>query len=509
MRGLWNAEFGKILLAAALGSVLTMGGYGCYTRNGGAENPVVIEKAADYNRKASVVADVNNPQLDFSQAAEAVVPGVVNIRSTAGRELARNGEGQQRDDSFDPFEEFFGRKFRDADPRSQPRSGSGSGVIISADGFIVTNNHVVEGASELEVFLSDRRSYKAKVIGTDPNTDLALVKINATGLQKLAFANSDNVKIGQWVMAVGYPLQLESTVTAGIVSAKGRSIGILQGAEGKNRLPIESFIQTDAAINPGNSGGALVNLNGDLVGINTAIASPTGTYAGYGFAVPSNLVSKVVEDLLKYGAVQQAVLGVVMQQVDSKLIEKESLKVTGGVYVDSLVTNGSAVGAGIRKGDVILKIDNAVIVNMNDIREQIARHRPGDVISVTVNRGGSEKAIRVPLKGLNGTANIVRREDNERNESTEAVTMGAEFANLSADEKKRANVEYGVKVSSLNPGKLRSIGVRPGFIIQKVNSTPVKSVQELQKALANAQDEVVIGGKYPNDSQKLYYGFEK
>jgi Do/DeqQ family serine protease len=506
MKKVFNAESAKIFVAAILGSMLTLGGFACFNRED--NKPVFIEKAADFYHKTSVIAGTENPQGDFSAAAEAVIPAVVNIRSTTGTQIARGeNRNDNGDEGMDPFEEFFGRRFRDFEMRPRdrgPQKGSGSGVIVSADGYIVTNNHVVENADELEVFLSDKRSYKAKVIGTDPNTDLALVKINATNLPKLAFANSDNVKIGSWAMAVGFPLQLESTVTAGIVSAKGRSIGILQGAEGANRVPVESFIQTDAAINPGNSGGALVNLNGDLIGINTAIASPTGTYAGYGFAIPSNLVSKVIEDILKFGSVQQAYLGVVLGQVDNDAIEKNGLKVQSGVFLDSLVTGGSAASAGLKENDVVLKIDNTPIGTIADIKEKIARHRPGDVINVLVNRKGTETTVRVPLKGLSNNATVVKR---ERSEAVDA--LGVEFSNLNADEKKKAGVEYGVKVASTYNGKLREAGVRPGFIITKVNNQPVKSVEELMKAIDKADDTVYLMGKYPNSSQKLIYGFEK
>ncbi len=504
MKKIISADTAKILIAALLGSMLTLGGFACFNR--GENKPVFIEKAADFYHKTSIASVNENPQGDFSAAAEAVIPGVVNIRSTVGQQIAR-GQGRERPDEggSDPFEEFFGRRFRDFEMRPQgPQKASGSGVIISADGYIVTNNHVVENADDLEVFLSDKRSYKAKVIGTDPNTDLALIKIEATNLPKLAFANSDNVKIGSWAMAVGFPLQLESTVTAGIVSAKGRSIGILQGDAGARQVPVESFIQTDAAINPGNSGGALVNLNGDLIGINTAIASPTGSYAGYGFAIPSNLVSKVVEDILKYGSVQQAYLGVVLGQVDKASIEKNNLKVQSGVFLDSLITGGSAATSGLKENDVILKIDNSPIGTIADIKEKIARHRPGDVINVLVNRGGSESNVRVTLKGLSNNATVVKR---ERNAAVDA--LGVEFANLNADEKKKAGVEFGVKVASTYSGKLREAGVRPGFIITKVNNQPVKSVDELTKAIANAKDTVYLMGKYPNSSEKLIYGFEK
>ncbi|MDJ1472267.1 Do family serine endopeptidase [Cytophagaceae bacterium DM2B3-1] len=501
MKKLLSAEYAKIFVAAILGSMLTLGGFACFNR--GDNKPVFIEKAADFYHNASVVSGNENPQGDFSAAAEAVVPAVVNIRSTVGSQVASRGEREDQE-GMDPFEQFFGRRFRDFEMRPQgPQKASGSGVIISSDGYIVTNNHVVENADELEVFLSDKRSFKAKVIGTDPNTDLALIKISANNLPKLAFANSDNVKIGSWAMAVGFPLQLESTVTAGIVSAKGRSIGILQG-DAANRVPVESFIQTDAAINPGNSGGALVNLNGDLIGINTAIASPTGSYAGYGFAIPANLVSKVVEDILKYGSVQQAYLGVVLGQVDKEAIEKNGLKVQSGVFLDSLIAGGSAASSGLKENDVILKIDESSIGTIADIKEKIARHRPGDVINVLVNRKGSETAVKVTLKGLSNNAAIVKRERSEAVES-----LGVEFANLSAEDKKKAGVEFGVKVSSIYTGKLREAGVRPGFIIMKVNNQPVKNVDELLKAINQSDDMVNLMGKYPNSSQKLIYGFEK
>ncbi|MDX1408157.1 MAG: trypsin-like peptidase domain-containing protein, partial [Saprospiraceae bacterium] len=321
--------------------------------------------------------------LDFTRIAEDVMGAVVHIKST----YSYNGYRQQPglpnpfEDLFrnDPFRDFFNPRYfyRSPSPDQQPdpqvRIGQGSGVIISEDGYIVTNNHVVADAVDLEVILHDNRSYQASLIGTDPSTDLALLRINENDLPTLPLTNSDDVQVGEWVLAVGNPFNLTSTVTAGIVSAKGRNINLL-----RERFAVESFIQTDAAINPGNSGGALVNLAGGLIGINTAIASPTGAYSGYGFAIPANIVSKVVEDLINYGVVQRGVLGVMIRTLDSHLREEQNLKATGGVFVDSLLENSAAGEAGIRAGDVILGIDDQEVLTSPQLQEIIARHRPGD-----------------------------------------------------------------------------------------------------------------------------------
>ncbi len=504
MKRMIQSDFGKIFLAAVLGSGLTVGGFTLFANK---SKPVIIETAAQtMARSASFTpGNVDVAQPDFTYAAAKVTPAVVHITSTTEQRVAQGRQQQQLPEGFREFfgDDFFeSPQFRQGTP--QPQVGSGSGVIISEDGYVITNNHVVENADKLEVILSDKRSYTAKVIGADPNTDIALIKIDADNLPTLTFANSDQIKVGQWVVAAGYPLALESTVTAGIVSAKGRNIGII-GRNNRDRLPIESFIQTDAAINPGNSGGALVNANGDLIGINTAIASPTGSYAGYGFAVPSNLVYKVKEDLLKYGAVQRAYLGVMIRDINSQLAKEKDLNVSKGVYVDSLVANGSADKAGVKVGDVVLKINEQPVNSVAELQEQVGLRRPGDAVTLLINRNGTEKTLKIPLKGLEGNTAIVKAERNET-----ANALGAEFANLTDKEKKDYGVSYGVRVKNLFAGKLRSeTPIRPGFIIQKINGKDVHTVNELLKAIEVSQDEVYGVGVYPKDSQKIFFGFNK
>lgn len=496
MNTIESKSFGKTILAALIGSGITLGAYSAFDKN----ERVIIEKAPEnYSRVASVVTSTlgNAVHPDFSAAAELVTPAVVHIRSNMRREAVSRREMPS------PFRDFFGddsfgEGFRFDGPQ-QPAQSSGSGVIISADGYIVTNNHVVENADEIEVSLYDKRTYKAKVIGTDPSTDMALLKVEEKGLPKLVIGNSDNVKVGQWVLAVGNPFNLESTVTAGIVSAKGRSINILQ-----DKFPIESFIQTDAAVNPGNSGGALVNLNGELIGINTAIATPNGTFAGYSFAVPSNLTTKVVEDLIKFGTVQRAFLGITIRDVNGKLAEEKNLNVYDGVYVDSLVTDGAARAAGIKAGDVITTIDGRKVGSVAELQETIARHRPGDEISVVVNRKGTPTTIKVPLRNGKGTMAIVK------NEKPEVVkSLGAEFEDVSANEQKKLGIKGGVRVSKLAAGKLSSeTEIKEGFIITKANQKPIQSKSQLLKVLESEGDEgVLLEGVYPGSTRKYYYGF--
>jgi S1-C subfamily serine protease len=318
-------------------------------------------------------------------------------------------------------------------------------------------------------------------------------------LPVLPLGDSDQLKVGQWVLAVGNPFNLESTVTAGIISAKGRSINILQ----RDKTPIESFIQTDAAVNPGNSGGALVNLNGELIGINTAIATPTGTYAGYSFAVPVNIASKVVEDIIKYGKVQRAYLGITIRDVNGKLAREKNLSVTEGAYVDSLLAESAAKKGGIKPGDVIVKVDDRIIKSVAELQETIGRHRPGDEVTVIVNRKGEEKKLKIPLKNMEGDTRVITD-----NRSEIVKHLGAEFSNLDTQDKKNSGVDAGVKVTKLYPGKLRSnTEIQEGFIITKLNRTPVKSMEELVSMLESQTGGVLIEGVYPNDPTVYYYAF--
>jgi Do/DeqQ family serine protease len=491
-------NFIKLTLAAIVGGVISLGAYTIYKGH----KQVIIEKVpASYSKVASsyIRPDVDIIQPDFSLTAEKVTPAVVHIHSTTKAKRAEEVQAWPL-----PFRDFFGddifgRGFRRFDMPLQPAQSSGSGVIISNEGYILTNNHVIEEADEIEVTMYDKRSFKANFIGTDPSTDLALIQIQGNNLPILPLGNSDDIKIGQWVLAVGYPFNLESTVTAGIVSAKGRSINILQ----RDKTPIESFIQTDAAVNPGNSGGALVNLDGELIGINTAIATTTGTFSGYSFAVPANIASKVMEDIIKYGKVQRAYLGITIRDVNGNLAKEKDLRVNEGAYVDSLLTGSAAMAGGIKIGDVIVKVDDKLIKSVAELQETIGRHRPGDEVTVVVNRKGEEKTLKIPLKNMEGNTRV------EKDNRSEIIkSLGAEFSDLSAEEKKKANVEAGVKVSKLYAGKLRSYtNIREGFIITKINRTPVKSVKELVKVLELQEGGVMIEGVYPGDATVYYYAF--
>jgi Do/DeqQ family serine protease len=441
--------------------------------------------------------DGNFEALSFTDVAAKVTDAVVHIKSTSTSYARRNPQ------SRNPFEELFGNRnpFGPMNPRELdlPRSmGSGSGVIITTDGYIVTNNHVIDEADELEVVLNDNRTYKAEVIGTDPSTDLALIKINEEDLTTIGFGNSDAVKPGEWVMAVGNPFDLTSTVTAGIVSATGRNINIL-----KDRYAIESFIQTDAAINPGNSGGALVNLKGDLVGINTAISSPTGAYSGYGFAVPSNLVSKVIKDLKDYGTVQRGVLGVLIRNVDGTLAKAQNLDITYGVYVDSLTENSAAAAAGLKTNDIIIAVDGKQTESSPKLQEAIANKRPGEKVSVTVNRAGTEKTIEVVLRNRNGNTNIVKEE-----KTFADATLGVELETIDKSLAEKLDIAGGVQITAVRSGKLlEETTVREGFVITKVDGRRIRSLKDLEKALKNKSVGVMLEGKYPEDDTVYYYAF--
>lgn len=451
--------------------------------------------------------DGNIVPLDFTKTAEKVVEAVVHIKSTqtfTGR--GGNDDPQAfRQQLPDPFQDFFGDKnspfFRFETPQNQGpqvRMGTGSGVIINEKGYIVTNNHVVADADDLEVTLSDNRTYKATVVGTDPSTDLALIQIKAKNLPTLPLVNSDDIKVGEWVLAVGNPLGLTSTVTAGIVSAKGRNINIL-----KEQFAVESFIQTDAAINPGNSGGALVNLEGGLVGINSAIASPTGSYAGYGFAIPANIVNKVVEDLLTYGVVQRGVLGVMIRSLDGNMAKDKDLGINQGAYVDSLLENSAAAAAGIKPGDVIIAVNGETVNTSPELQALIAQHRPGDKVKVKVNREGSEKEFTVTLNNREGGKTLVEKEHKEV-----LTILGADFETLDANAAKKLDIDGGVKVKKLYAGKLRKYtDMREGFIVTKVDGRMVKSVDELIDALEGKKGGVMLEGVYEDIPGEYYYAF--
>jgi Do/DeqQ family serine protease len=480
------------LLIASLGGFVGVAAYKFFEDKGPS---TITEKQKVQFASLPIYAEPDGG-TDFTVAAAKTVPAVVHIKVTMSASPQAN--------YIDPiFRDFFGDGGFPFGQRG-PSMGSGSGVIISADGYIVTNNHVVNGADKIEVVLNDKRSYKGKVIGTDPNTDLALVKIEADNLPFVVYGNSDNVKIGEWVLAVGNPLNLTSTVTAGIVSAKGRNINIIGEDGSRTPFPIESFIQTDAAVNRGNSGGALVNTRGELVGINTAIASQTGMYAGYSFAVPVNLVKKVMDDLLEYGKVQRAFLGVQIQEVNSDVAKEKGLKSTRGVLVARVNDGGAAELAGVQSGDVIISVAGVDVNSTSELMEQVGRHRPGDKIDIKVIRENKDKNLAIVLRGEDNTTDFKKKEPVNVNN-----LLGAEFQDLSSSEKKNLRIENGVKISSLKSGKMSSVGIRSGFIITRLNNKTVSSAEDVDNIINSSENNMImIEGVYPqNPNSKYVYSF--
>lgn len=493
-----------LILSAILGSAITIGSFLLFDINN--RNTVKVEHISGIPAVGAAYT-VNDEgdiiPLEFTDVAAEVMPAVVHIKSTQVRRVQGNRQpGYPEFFDDDILRRFFGPE-SDAPQRQRdqmvPRVGSGSGVIVSDDGYIMTNNHVIDQADDIEVALSDNRVYKAKVIGTDPSTDLALLQISEDDLPSLPMVDSDGVEVGEWVLAVGNPFNLNSTVTAGIVSAKARNINILQ-----DRSAIESFIQTDAAINRGNSGGALVNLKGGLVGISTAIASPTGSYAGYGFAVPSNIVSKVMEDLMKYGTVQRGYLGLMIRNVDGNLAREEDLALTQGVYVDSITAESAAGEAGVRPGDVITAVDGSEVNTSGQLLEMVGMKRPGDKVELTISRDGREKQYTVELRSASGTTGIVRPE-----ETSEVLkVLGVELETIDEGTARALDIPGGVKIIRLNPGKLRSTtDIREGYIITSVDGTAVRTREELVDILEDKKGGVMLEGVYENIPGVYYYAF--
>lgn len=502
-------RFGLLVLAAVLGSVITLGTYKILEAD--QEKAFRIENVSEAPvLGASYMVRENGEiiPLDFTEVAKKVMPTVVHIKSTQTQRYGRTPHRDTPNPNQEHFQDewlrrFFGPDFRFEMPSpgpsgAIPRVGSGSGVIIHEDGYIVTNNHVIDGADDIEVTLDDNRVFKAKVIGTDPSTDLALLQIKEKGLPYLPVTNSDEVEVGEWVLAVGNPFNLNSTVTAGIVSAKARNINIL-----KDRGAIESFIQTDAAINPGNSGGALVNLQGGLVGINTAIASTSGTFAGYGFAIPANIVSKVVLDLKEYGMVQRGYLGLLIRSVDASLARDKELDVTKGVYVDSIMTKSAAAEAGVEEGDVILEVDGVPTETSARLLEIIGRHHPGDEVVLRVIRRGKEADFKVTLRNQEGKEEIYKPE------SVPVLNkLGIELEEIDPQTAKDLGVDSGLKVLNLKNGILkRNTDMKPGFIITKVDGEPVAGVDEFTRYLEKAEGGVMLEGVYEDYPGTMYYAF--
>ncbi|CAN5270940.1 trypsin-like peptidase domain-containing protein [soil metagenome] len=429
--------------------------------------------------------------VDFTAAATASTPAVVHIKTrTKERQVSSNSKRKNPfSDLFgddDPFSDFFGGPRSSVIPEQR---ASGSGVLISNDGYIVTNNHVVEGADEIMITTTNRKTYKATVVGTDPNSDIAVIKVDASALPFMVWGNSDDVKLGQWVLAVGYPLNLDVTVTAGIVSAKSRSIGINKGDR-----PIESFIQTDAAVNPGNSGGALINTNGELIGINSAIASPTGSYAGYSYAIPVNIVKKIVGDLMKFGAVQRAYLGISYPPDDVPEEKKKELGIKDGegVFVNGVADDGAAKQAGIVKGDFITKINGSIVNSGPELQEQVARYKPGDKITVSYVRNGKENTVTITMKNKAGNYEAVKQESVMDN------LGGAELVDVDKATAQKNDISGGVLVKKLGTGLLKNTRMQEGFVITSVDGQEVKNVDDLKTILSSAQGNTVrLEGIYP------------
>lgn len=430
---------------------------------------------------------------DFVQAAENSINSVVHVTTKV---VTTNFQR-------DLFSEMFygpgagGKEFK------QYGAGSGSGVIVSADGYIVTNNHVIENASEIEVILNDNSKYKAKLIATDPSTDIAVLKIEGKNLQPIVIGNSDNVKVGEWVLAVGNPFNLTSTVTAGIVSAKARNINLLSDRSKSDIIPIESFIQTDAAVNPGNSGGALVNIRGELIGINTAIQSQTGSYAGYAFAIPVNLVTKVLNDLIDFGIVQRAFLGVQISDITQEIKEKNNLPNLKGVFLSKINEGGSADKAGINDGDVILKIGTQEVNSVASLQEEVGKRRPGDKISITIRNKNNEELVKeLILRNSDGETKLVTKTEIQKN-----MALGATFIEATDKEKKELSIKNGIKIKTLNAGKLKSQGLTEGMIITKVNNEVIQTIEQLTNKL-NQGSSVVWLEVISSTGEKLFVGFE-
>jgi serine protease Do len=498
-------KIGITLLTAFVGGAVALGAY-MFIANKSMNSMSLADRQKVYF--ANNPLDVPEPTgtLDFSQAAAAVSPGVVHVRTTYNRSSAQNGGNDQLGDMF---QDFFGKRGQQQSQDSPPPMGKGSGVIVTQDGYIMTNNHVVKDAEKIEVILTDKRVLQAKVIGRDENTDLALIKVNATNLPVVKLGNSDNVKVGQWVLAVGYPLTLESTVTAGIVSAKARQIGILAPEIDRNNYDpnnpptnssIESFIQTDAVINRGNSGGALVNTKGELIGINSAIASQSGVYEGYGFAIPVNLARKVMDDFLKYGEVKRGFIGVTFQELNADNNKQFNTSEIDGLYVNSTVKGGAAEQTGIKKGDIIKKLDGNDVSSSSELQVKVALLHPGDKVSLGVLRDGKMKTFNLTLKGDEG----LKLASNANTPAVEEVVngLGATFAPLNDNLKKKYGVGSGVVVTSVSPGKVFDMYDMPkGTVITSINGKGVNNNDQIISALKSDAKMVSLQGIVPDGSR--------
>ena len=468
-----------LLTVAVLGALLAVIIYARFFQ----PEPAVVEIPAENKiRYANLPVAESGQTLDFTGAVAQSIDAVVHVKTKEFREYSSNPL----------YEFFFGEQ---PGTNLRPILGFGSGVIISSKGHIVTNNHVIRGSDEIVVVLNDRREFNAELIGTDPSSDIALLKIEEEGLPYLSFGNSDALRLGEWVLAIGNPYNLTSTVTAGIVSAKARNINIL----GTQEFSIESFIQTDAAVNPGNSGGALINTSGELVGINTAIASMTGAYTGYSFAVPATIAEKVVKDLIEYGAVQRAILGITIQDVTAEMAEDHHIREIEGVYVNGIRPEGAAREAGIKVGDVILSINDVRVNSVAELQEQVSKYRPGEKVKVVLRRDGSIRQFDVVLRNLEGSTEVVKRAEM-------IEVLGASFEPLTEREKRSLGIQNGLKVTSVTSGKFEKVGIKEGFVLTSVNKKPVNSVKDITKILEDTEGGVIIEG-VDRTGARSYYAF--
>ncbi len=467
------------IISAIIGGVVAVA-ISNYIFKGNAEPIVAADKDEKVYLTKTFTGDSNS--TDFTVAAERTVDAVVHVKTSYSISNTY---------SFgDPFFDFFFGPQQNVKP--QPVQASGSGVILSRDGFIVTNNHVIDNAENIEVVLNDKRTFKAKLVGRDPSTDIALLKIEATDLPFIPFGNSDEVKVGEWVLAIGNPFNLNSTVTAGIISAKARNIQILN-----EQYAIESFIQTDAAVNPGNSGGALVNLKGELIGINTAIASKTGSYAGYSFAVPSSIAKKIVTDLIEFGEVQRAILGIGIDELTEELATEKGIKEIKGVYIGQVYEKGAAEKAGIQVGDVILSINGIDVNSMSQLQEQISKYRPNQQVDVVVNRNNSKKHFTVTLTNMKNGLDLI---------TTNSILekLGAKFSEITDKQKMELRINGGLQVSELMDGAVKESGIKKGYIITRINRAQINSIEDLKRIMEISSGAVLVEGVYPNGTRVAY-----
>jgi Do/DeqQ family serine protease len=499
-------KIGITFLTACLGGAVAIGSYKLIESKLQDGGTFEDKQKVYFTNNPSPTINSSSGELDFTQAAASVTPAVVHIKTTYNNSSSEGNSGRDKQ-MQDLFEDFFGGR-----RRSQgPAQGSGSGVIISDDGYIVTNNHVVDNADKIDVILPDKRSLEAKVIGRDANTDLALIKIGGTGFPIVKLGNSDNVRVGEWVLAVGYPFALNTTVTAGIVSAKGRQIGILdQGnsqdrdGEPQARTAIESFIQTDAAINRGNSGGALVNTKGELIGVNAAIASQSGSYEGYGFAIPINLAKKVLNDFKEFGSVRRGYIGVNFTGLDAEQSKRLGVSEINGLYINEVILGSGAAQSGLKEGDIITKVDGIQIFSPSDLQERIGRLGPGDKVQLTYLRGGKQLVTNVTLKGEDS----VRTANNSTN-SAVTKNLGASFAPASDVLKKKYKISSGVMVSNVKPGGFfDQMDIVQGTIITSINGRPIAKVDDIEAAISSGRNNMATVNAITPDGMQIRYQFQ-